>query len=88
LYVFLLPYLLGIATVLDHTGRVATATLGYSMIPYALGTAVFGFLGLSTLTTYSWLSVVICSLAALAIYPLIQHVDRLESKDSELVSAG
>lgn len=76
LYAFSLPYVLGIAAALDRTGRVATATLGYTMIPYSMGPVFFGYLGLEVVTEYGWSGAALCLVMAILICPLIRSLTR------------
>lgn len=85
LYAFSIPYVLGIATALDKTGRVATATLGYTMVPYSLGPVFFGYVGLAGITEYGWSGAAICSVMAVLICPLIRSLGKRNTNNPQVL---
>lgn len=85
---FILPYLLGIASALDNSGRIATATMGYLLIPYSLGPAIFGSVGMETMAEYGWLGFAVCLAMVFLLYPLIKIVDGSEASCSHIRSGA
>ncbi|ABQ70692.1 major facilitator superfamily MFS_1 [Rhizorhabdus wittichii RW1] len=70
-------YFFGLASVLDREGRVAAALQGYSLVPYALGAALFGTLGNDgNLARLALPSVAINIVAALILVPMLIRLDR------------
>lgn len=70
-------YFFGLASVLDREGRVAAALQGYSLVPYALGAALFGTLGNDgNLARLALPSVAINIVAALILVPILVRLDR------------
>lgn len=70
-------YFFGLASVLDREGRVAAALQGYSLVPYALGAALFGTLGNEgNLARLALPSVAINIVAALILVPILVRLDR------------
>lgn len=70
-------YFFGLASVLDREGRVAAALQGYSLVPYALGAALFGTLGNDgNLARLAIPSIAINIVAALILVPLLIRLDR------------
>lgn len=70
-------YFFGLASVLDREGRVAAALQGFSLVPYALGAALFGTLGNDgNLARLAIPSVAINIVAALILVPLLIRLDR------------
>nr|WP_047168287.1 MFS transporter [Sphingomonas sp. Y57] len=74
-------YFFGLASVLDREGRVAAALQGYSLVPYALGAALFGTLGNDgNLARLALPSVVVNIVAALILLPMLIRLDRTEQR--------
>lgn len=76
-------YFFGLASVLDREGRVAAALQGYSLVPYALGAALFGTLGNDgNLARLALPSVAINIVAALILVPMLIRLDRSGGKEA------
>lgn len=74
-------YFFGLASVLDREGRVAAALQGYSLVPYALGAALFGTLGNDgNLARLALPSVAVNIVAALILVPMLIRLDRSASE--------
>lgn len=67
-------YFFGLASVLDPGGRVAAFLQGFSLIPYALGAALFGTLG--NLPEVAIPAMVVNILGALILLPVLLKLDR------------
>ena len=67
-------YFFGLASVLDPGGRVAAFLQGFSLIPYALGAALFGTLG--DLPRLAIPAMVINLVGALILLPVLLRLDR------------
>lgn len=77
-YMFAVAFVLGIAAALDFEGRVAIATNGYIMIPYSLGPAVFGIVGLGNISMLGWICLAGCILAGLLVLPVSRHAESVK----------
>lgn len=70
-------YFFGLASVLDREGRIAAALQGYSLVPYALGAALFGTLGNDgNLARLAMPTVAINIVAAFILLPVLIRLDR------------
>lgn len=67
-------YFFGLASVLDPGGRVAAFLQGFSLIPYALGAALFGTLG--NLPEVAIPAMAVNILGALILLPVLLKLDR------------
>ncbi|KQX25167.1 MULTISPECIES: MFS transporter [unclassified Sphingomonas] len=75
-------YFFGLASVLDREGRAAAALQGYSLVPYALGAALFGTLGNDgNLARLALPSVAINIVAALILVPMLIRLDRAARRE-------
>ncbi|MES2495726.1 MAG: MFS transporter [Pseudomonadota bacterium] len=70
-------YFFGLASVLDREGRIAAALQGYSLVPYALGAALFGTLGNDgNLARLAMPTVAINIIAVIILLPVLIRLDR------------
>ena len=70
-------YIFGLASALDRGGKVAASLQGFSLIPYALGTGIFGSLTEGgPLTPLAMPAVAINFLATLLLLPILVSLDR------------
>lgn len=76
IYMFGVTFVLGIAAAMDSQGRLAAVCNGYLLIPYALGPAVFGYIGIANIERVGWASLVICLIAAILILRVKRGLDR------------
>lgn len=73
-YMFTVPYVLGIGAALDSQGRVAAATNGYLLVPYAFGPAIYGLIGSEAIETLSYIPVLICAVSALLVGRMLKRL--------------
>lgn len=76
MYMFTITFVLGLGVALDSRGRVAIAANGYLLIPYSLGSVLFGLAGVGNVTTLGWIGFSACVLAALLIIPITRNAER------------
>ncbi|WP_447725853.1 MFS transporter [Sphingomonas koreensis] len=70
-------YFFGLASALDRDGKVAALLQGYSLIPYALGTGIFGSLTKGgALTSLALPAVAINLIATILLLPILIALDR------------
>ena len=70
-------YMFGLASALDRDGKVAALLQGYSLIPYALGTGIFGSLTKGgPLTSLALPAVAINVVATILLLPILIALDR------------
>ncbi|MFT5482760.1 MAG: MFS family permease [Halieaceae bacterium] len=75
IYMFGITFVLGIAAAMDSQGRLAAVCNGYLLIPYALGPAVFGYIGIANLVQVGWASLIICLVTAVLILSVIRSLE-------------
>jgi hypothetical protein len=85
---FLTTYIYGSGAALDPNGRVAAALTGYSLIPYALGSGVFGSLSHGDrLTVLAGPVVLVQLVAILIIVPVALWLDLAKRRQNRLSAA-
>lgn len=76
-YMFMYPFLIGIAGALDPVGRGSAIAAGTLMTSYSLGPMVATMMvSFGSLHALAWLGVLSCMAAALALLPLTHAIDR------------
>ncbi len=75
LYMFVISYVLGIASHFDNSGRIAAGTNAFILIPYSLGPVLFGYVGMSNMFALGWWCGLACLLAAIAAIDLLRRLN-------------
>ena len=83
---FVLPYLIGTAASLDHTGRLATAAFAVQIFSYGVGTGLGGHVAESFgLNSLAWLGLIGPVAAGLIFVPLCVMLDRRAKQERGLL---
>lgn len=76
-YMFMYPYLVGIACMLDKSGRSSAAAAGTLMMSFSMGPLVASYLvSAYSFQALAWFGLLTCVAAALLLVPLTLYLDR------------
>lgn len=76
-YMFMYPYLVGIAAALDNRGRCSAAAAGTLMLSFSMGPLVASYLvSAYSFQVLAWFGLITCVAAALLLVPLTLSLDR------------
>jgi len=82
-YLFMVPYILGVAAALDRQGRWAAATIGAATVGAALGPGVVGpVIETHGYAAMAWVVFAAAMVAAIAVTPVARALDRRDDVDS------
>ena len=85
---FVLPYLIGTAASIDHSGRLATAAFAVQIFSYGVGTGLGGYVAESFgLASLAWLGFFGPFAAGLVFLPLCLMLDRRAKIEQRLLQA-